>query len=163
MSLFELCSWLQNTEWGTSIRESIWVFPIIEGTHVLALSLSVGTLLVMDLRLAGVLMRREPVSQVSGQLMPWSLAGFAIMFTTGGLLFWSQPLKAYGSIFFRIKLVLLLLACINALIFELTLRRTIATWDRAEKPPLRARITAVLGIALWAGVIAAGRTMAYRF
>jgi hypothetical protein len=163
MSIFEFCQWLQNTAWGTAIRESTWVFPIIEGMHVLTLGLSVGTLLIMDLRLAGVLMRREPVSQVSNQLMPWSAAGFAIMFTTGALLFWSQPLKAWGSIYFRIKLILLLLAGINALVFELTLRRTVATWDTAETPPFRARLAGVLGIVLWAGVIAAGRTMAYNF
>ena len=163
MSIFEVCQWLQNTAWGTAIRESTWVFPIVEGTHVLALALSVGTLLVMDLRLAGLLMRRQPVSEVSGQLMPWSLAGFAIMLTTGSLLFWSQPLKAYGSIYFRIKILLLLLAGINALVFELTLRRTVATWDVAETPPFRARLAGVMGIVLWAGVIAAGRTMAYNF
>lgn len=163
MSLPDLCQWLQNTAWGTGIRESTWVFPIVEGTHVLALALSVGTLLIVDLRLMGVLMRREPVSQVSNQLMPWSAAGFTIMFITGALLFWSQAVKAYGSIFFRIKLLLLLLAGINALVFELTLRRSIATWDTAEKPPFRARLAGVLGIVLWAGVIAAGRTMAYNF
>jgi hypothetical protein len=163
MTLASFCQWLQDTSWGTGIRESVWVFPIVEGTHVLALALSVGVLVVMDLRLAGVLMRRQPVSQISNQLMPWSLAGFAIMFLTGALLFWSQAVKAYGSIFFRIKLVLLLLAGINALVFEFTLRRTVATWDNDETPPFRARLAGVLGIILWAGVIAAGRTMAYTF
>jgi len=163
MSLAGWCQWLQDTPWGTGIRESEWLFPIIEGTHVLALALSVGVLVVMDLRLAGVLMKRERVSQVSSQLMPWSLFGFAIMFVTGALLFWSQAVKAYGSIFFRIKLALLLAAGINALVFELTLRRSIAAWDTAETPPFRARMAGVLGIVFWAGVIAAGRTMAYNF
>jgi hypothetical protein len=163
MTLAGFCQWLQDTSWGTGIRESVWVFPIIEGTHVLALALSVGVLVVVDLRLAGVLMRRQPVSRISSQLMPWSLAGFAVMFFTGVLLFWSQALKAYGSIFFRIKLSLLLLAGINALVFELTLRRSVAEWDTAETPPFRARLAGVLGIVLWAGVIAAGRTMAYNF
>jgi hypothetical protein len=163
MSLADFCQWLQDTSWGTGIRESVWVFPIVEGTHVLALALSVGVLVVMDLRLAGVLMKREPVSRISSQLMPWSLAGFTVMFLTGILLFWSQAVKAYGSVFFRIKLALLLLAGVNALVFELTLRRTVATWDTDEKPPFRARLAGVLGIVLWAGVIAAGRTMAYNF
>jgi len=161
MTLAGFCQWLQDTPWGTGIRESVWVFPIVEGTHVLALALSVGILVVIDLRLAGVLMRRQPVSQISNQLMPWSLAGFAIMFVTGALLFWSQAVKAYGSIFFRIKIALLILAGINALVFELTLRRTVADWDHDETPPFRARLAGVLGIVLWAGVIAAGRTMAY--
>ena len=163
MSISQLCQWLQDTPWGTGIRESTWVFPIIEGTHAIGIAFSVGILLIMDLRLAGVLLRREPVSQVSNQLMPWSLGGFVIMFITGILLFWSQAMKAYGSIFFRIKLVLLVLAALNALTFELTLRRNIVNWDTDEKPPFRARLAGILGIVLWAGVIAAGRTMAYNF
>ena len=163
MSIPDLCQWLQNTAWGTGIRESTLVFPVIEGTHAIGIALSVGVLLIMDLRLAGVLMRREPVSEISKQLMPWSLGGFVIMFLTGALLFWSQAMKAYGSIFFRIKLALLVLAAINALVFELTLRRSIAAWDTAEKPPFRVRMAGVMGIVLWAGVIAAGRTMAYNF
>ena len=163
MSLFDLCHWLQHTEWGTTIRESVWLFPIIEGTHVLALALSVGTILVIDLRLAGFMMKKEPVSQISNQLMPWSIAGFIVMFVTGALLFLSQPEKAYASVYFRIKLVLLLLAGINALAFELTLGRRIAMWDTQEIPPFRARLAGILGMILWAGVIAAGRTMAYNF
>jgi hypothetical protein len=163
MSFADLCQWLQDTPGGIGIRESAWVFPIIEGTHAIGIALSVGILLMMDLRLAGVLMRREPVSRIFRQLMPWSLGGFTVMFITGALLFWSQAMKAYGSIFFRIKLVLLVLAAINALVFELTLRRGIVTWDTAEKPPFRVRMAGVLGIVLWAGVIAAGRTMAYNF
>jgi hypothetical protein len=163
ISLRDFCQWLQDTPWGVGIRESTWVFPLIEGTHAIGIALSVGTLLVIDLRLAGLLLRREPVSQVSNQVMPWSLGGFTIMFLTGTLLFWSQAVKAYGSIFFRIKILFLLLAGINALVFELTLRRSIATWDTAETPPFRARLAGICGIVLWAGVIAAGRTMAYNF
>jgi hypothetical protein len=163
MSIPDLCRWLQETPWGTGIRESTLLFPVIEGAHAIGIAFSVGVLLILDLRLAGLLMRREPVSQISSQLMPWSLAGFLVMFITGVLLFWSQALKAYGSIFFRIKILLLLLAAINALVFELTLRRSIVTWDTAENPPFRARLAGLLGIVLWAGVIAAGRTMAYNF
>jgi hypothetical protein len=163
MSIPDLCQWLQDTPWGVGIRESTWLFPIIEGTHTIGIALSVGVLLIVDLRLAGFLMRHEPVSRVSGQLMPWSLAGFSIMFITGALLFLSQAMKAYGSIFFRIKLALLVLAAVNALVFELKLRRSIVAWDTAEQPPFRVRMAGVAGMVLWAGVIAAGRTMAYNF
>jgi hypothetical protein len=163
MSLADACQWLQDTSWGTGIRESTLLFPIIEGTHAIGIALSVGILLIVDLRLAGVLMRREPVSQIFNQLIPWSLAGFIVMFLTGALLFLSQAMKAYGSVFFRIKLLLLILAGINALVFELTLRRGVVAWDAMETPPLRARLAGILGIVLWAGVIAAGRTMAYNF
>ena len=163
MAIQELCQWIQDLSWSTALRESEWAFPIVEGTHVIALSLSVGTLLVMDLRLAGLLFKRERVSDVSNQLMPWSLAGFTIMFITGILLFCSQAMKAYGSIWFQLKLLMLFLAGLNALIFELTLRRTVTAWDSDQTPPFRARMAGVVGMILWSGVIAAGRTMAYNF
>ncbi|MBZ5618707.1 MAG: hypothetical protein LAQ69_08300 [Acidobacteriia bacterium] len=163
MSLYSFCQWLQDTPWGTGIRESTLVFPIIETIHVLALGLSVGTVAVFDLRLLGWGLRREPASQVMGQIMPWSLAGFAVMFISGGLLFWSQALKAYGSVYFRIKLLLLLLAGVNALVFQLTVYRSMTTWDKAEVTPLSARLIGGLSLALWIGIIAAGRTMAYKF
>ena len=163
MSISEFCQWLENTQWATGIRESEWVFPILEGTHLLALALSVGTLMMIDLRLGGFLLKKERVSAVSNRIMPWSLAGFIIMFITGALLFASQAVKAWGSIYFQLKIVMLLLAGINALAFELTLRKSIADWDTQEIPPFRARLAGVAGMILWTGVIAAGRTKAYNF
>jgi hypothetical protein len=79
MSLLSICQWIQNT---AALRESTYLFPIVETTHVLGLSLSVGLLVVSDLRLIGVGMRRRPASEVFRQLAPWMLAGFAIMFAT---------------------------------------------------------------------------------
>ena len=163
MSLLDFCRWLHDTPWATGIRESTLLFPVIETVHVLGLSLSVGTIAVVDLRLLGLGLRREPVSQVIAQIIPWSLGGFILMFLSGALLFSSQALKAYDSTFFRIKLLLLFLAGLNALVFQLVVARGMAKWDKASVTPLRARLAGGLSLALWIGVIAAGRTMAYKF
>lgn len=163
MSPVEICKWLQETQFGTSLRESTLAFPVVEGTHLLGIAISVGALFVLDLRLAGWLFRRQSVTGISRSVMPIALFGFAVMFVTGALLFWCQALKAWGSIFFKIKLVLLLLAGINALAFELTVRKNVAAWDRDPTPPFRARLAGILGLVIWASVICAGRTMAYNF
>src|SRR5215471_5912598 len=118
MSLLELMQWLQDTSVGTSIRESIWTFPIIEGLHVLGLSISVGIVYYFDLRLLGFNMRGRSVSEVRNQILPWAIAGFVIMMITGGLLFWAQAAKAYVSIFGRIKFFALILAAINILVYH---------------------------------------------
>src|SRR5262245_43248963 len=117
--------WMQNSDIGTGIRESIWAFPIIEATHVLALALSVGVLMWFDVRLMGWGMKHQPISKVHKQLMPFAFLGFLIMFVTGFLLFWSEPEKCYLSGFFRAKVVFLALAGLNAAIFELSTRKTI--------------------------------------
>ncbi len=163
MSFLQFCQWLQDTSIGTSLRESIWAFPIVEGTHLLGIAISVGTLLVVDLRLAGWLFQRESVSGVARSVIPVSAVGFSLMFVTGTLLFWCQAVKAWGSIYFKIKIALLVLAGVNALVFELTLRKRLASWDNAPIPPAGARLSGIAGIIIWAGVICAGRTMAYNF
>ena len=75
MSLYSYLEWFQHTPFSTAIRESVWVFPIIETTHVLALSLSTGLLVWFDLRLLGLVMRDQPVSVLHKQMMPWSNRG----------------------------------------------------------------------------------------
>ena len=162
MHLFlQLCQWLYDTQIGTAIRESTYVFPIIETVHTLAIILLVGTVAIVDLRLLGLVMKREPVSQVAGQLLPLTWAGFAIMFVTGCLLFWAEAANMYGNTAFRIKLLLLLLVGLNPLIFHFTIYRSVHTWDLAEVTPRRARLAAVLSLTLWSGIIIAGRAIAY--
>jgi hypothetical protein len=158
-----MCQWLQDTNIGKSISESIWVFPIIESTHVLALSVSVGLLMVSDLRLMGYIMKKRPVTEVYEQIKPWMFAGFTIMVITGIFLFWCQAVKAYDSIFFRIKLVLLVVAAVNAIAFERGIYRNVDKWDNALIPPREARIAGWASLILWAAIITCGRTMAYNF
>ena len=146
---------------GTGIRESIWAFPIIEATHVLALAISVGILLWFDLRLMGWGMKHQPISQVHRQVMPYAFFGFLVMFVTGVLLFWSEPEKCYLSGFFRAKVVFLILAGVNAGYFELSTKKTIEEWDKFPVPPMKARMAGSVSIISWAAVIVAGRATAY--
>jgi hypothetical protein len=159
----DFCKWLYESEIGTGIRESIWVFPIIEGTHLLGIALSVGLLCWFDLRLLGLVLRDEPVSKVWKQVMPTAFIGFALMFITGLFLFWAEASTAYHSAHFWIKLVLLAAAGANALSFETTMHKNMAEWDLAPVPPLRARMTGAISLILWTAIIVTGRTMAYSF
>jgi hypothetical protein len=161
MSFYTLCEWLQNTETGTAIRESIWVFPIIETAHVLGLALSVGLLVWFDLRLLGLTMRHQNVSVLHKQIMPWSVAGFIIMFVSGTLLFWSNALRAYTSVYFQLKFLFLCLAGVNAIMFELMTKRSMAEWDKAPIPPGKVRLAGLLSLILWVAVITFGRATAY--
>jgi hypothetical protein len=137
------------------------VYPFIEGSHVLGLALSVGTIIWFDLRLMGVAMRGEPVSGVFAQLRPWILSGFAVMFVTGGLLFATRATEAFNSVYFRAKLALLVIGALNVVIFHLTIDRRRHEWDDAATPPLQARVAGFVSLVLWLAIIAAGRVMAY--
>jgi len=143
------------------MRDSLWVFDITETVHTLGIVLVAGTIMLVDLRLLGMGLRREPVSHVVSRIVPWTLSGFALMFLTGGWLFSAEASKLYHSPAFRIKMVLLCLAGLNALIFHLTVYRQAAVWDDMPVAPIRARLAGLLSLLLWIGIIAAGRSIAY--
>lgn len=159
--LLRFCQWLYASGFGTHIRESVWLFPIIETVHVLGITLLVGTIAILDLRLLGLVLKRETVSRVASQILPLTWTGFVVMFASGCLLFSAEAADSYSNIAFRIKVVLLLLVGLNPLIFHLTIFRTVGDWDRAAITPFRARLAGGLSLTLWAAIICAGRAMAY--
>ena len=161
LMLQQFCLWLYGSGLGTSIRESIWVFPIIETIHVLGITVLVGSIAIFDLRLLGLFFKREPVGQMAGQLLPLTWVGFAVMFVSGFLLFAAEAKDSYGNWAFRLKLVLLLLAGLNPLVFHLTIYRQVTEWGERAVTPLRARLAGFFSVTLWAGIICAGRAMAY--
>jgi uncharacterized protein DUF6644 len=163
MIILKLCEWLGKMPSSIALRESIWMYPIIETAHVLGLCLFVGTAALWDLRLMGWALKRVPVSQVKSQLLPWTAVGFVEMLISGALLVFSDPLRFYGNIFFRIKLLLLILAGLNALIFHRTVGRTTLEWDRSAQAPFRARIAGGASLTLWTLVIVTGRMIAYNW
>lgn len=163
MSALRVCQWLANTEWSIALHESAWVYPIVESVHVLTICIFVGAAMLLDLRLLGVTMRHVKASEVADSLAPWMRAGFAVMAMTGALLFYAIPVRSYQNIFFRIKIVLLVLAGINAWVFHATVHRRAAEWDLESPPPHRARLAGAASLVLWAGIVIAGRMIAYNW
>jgi hypothetical protein len=159
----ELCQWIGGSRVGRGILESVLLFPIIEGFHLLGIALSVGALCWFDLRLVGIAFKDQPASRVWKQVMPISAIGFILMFITGGLLFWAEAITAYESVHFWIKIGLILLAGANAAYFELVTHPGIAAWDNDPVPPPAARFAGLASLILWTAVIITGRTMAYSF
>ena len=160
-SLFELCKWLQHTTVGTDVSESLWLFPLIETIHIWGIILLVGTTGVLDLRLLGLILTKERVSELHGWLIRWTWTGFAVMFTTGSLMFMSEAAKMYVNEAFQLKMSLILVAGLNALVFEFTAFRHVANWDAARVAPIGGKVAACVSLVVWVGVIAAGRWIAY--
>ena len=140
MTLLPLFQWIQDSTIGTAIRDSLIVFPIIETAHVVGLALSVGLILITDLRLIGVLMPDIRPVEVTGPMKRWMLGGFTLMFTTGGLLFWAEAAKCYTSPAFRFKILFLLLSGVNALFYETTIGRRFVSWEGMTVLPARVRM-----------------------
>jgi hypothetical protein len=160
MSLTQACEWLQNLAFPTLIRESDWLFPTIETIHVLALTLVVGSIAMVDLRLLGAASRSRPVSQVMAQALPWTWTAFTFAAFAGLLLFSSKAVTYYTDIPFRIKMACLALAGINMLCFHLFTHRRLANWD-CGAPPVAARLAGGFSLSLWIAIVAAGRWIGF--
>lgn len=162
MSLFRFFEWLGNTSWSIALHESRYVFLLVLMTHVLTISVFVGTAAMIDLRLLGKTMTRVPVSQVLKRLLPFSEIGFAVMVVTGTLLFYAAPVARYDNMFFRFKMAALVIAVLNVWLFRRTIYRRIGEWDLDPVPPRRVRMVGAVSLFLLALIITAGRMMAYQ-
>ena len=159
--LQHLCQVLYDSHVGTAIRESDNAFSVIESVHVLSITLLVGTISLLDLRMMGVIFREIPVTRIARSVLPLTWAGFVMMVGSGFLLFWAEAAKNYLNPAFRVKVVLLLLVGLNPLIFHTTVYRRVTEWEHEHRSPWRARVAACLSLMLWSGVIVAGRAIAY--
>lgn len=160
-ALLELATAIQDSAFGTLLAESQYAFPIIEGIHLIGLSLSVGLIFLIDLRLIGVFLRHVPVTDVLHQLRPWVLGGFAAIFASGILLFWSEAATVIQSPAFPVKLLFILIGGINALYFELKLAKQQEVVDNQPVLPKNVRYAGFASLASWAVVIIAGRLIPY--
>jgi hypothetical protein len=160
-ALMELAQRIEDTPIGTALAESRYAFPIIEGVHLIVLSISVGLIFLTDLRLLGLVMRRVPVTDVLHQLRPYVLGGFAIVFVTGGLLFWAEAVAVVESPATPFKFAFMALAGLNAAYFEFVTARQSRLTENLAVLPRAARIAGLTSIALWILVIVFGRLIAY--
>ena len=159
--LQHICQLLYNSGIGTALRESDYAFSIVESIHVLSITLLIGTIVILDLRMLGLVLRSLSVTRIARNIFPLAWTGFAISFISGFLLFWAEAAKMYGNPAFRAKVILLALVGLNPLIFHTTIYRRVHEWEVLDISPWRARAAAVASITLWAGIVIAGRANAY--
>jgi hypothetical protein len=160
----DISAWLKNLE-GTAlasgIRDSLYLFPLLESVHVMALSVVFGTIMIVDLRLLGVASRHRPFARLSSELLKITWGAFAVAALTGTLMFMTNARVYAGNTSFRLKMVLLALAGINMAVFHLTAGRTVVRWDKERFAPRSGRATAALSLTLWVAIIFAGRVIGF--
>jgi hypothetical protein len=157
MSLLSFFQWCYQTPIGEAIRNSNWLFPVIEAFHLLGLGLTAGAVLIVNLRLLGVGLRRQPVAELSAAVEPWLLASLALMFVSGTLLFLSESIKCLYNFAFWVKMTSLFLV----IIFTFTVQRRVTRSDIASDRPLSGRLTALISLSLWFGVAWGGRWIGF--
>jgi Family of unknown function (DUF6644) len=151
---------LQDTWFATGIRDSLWLFPILYTLHIFGMVVLVGATSALDLRMLGLVMRGEPVSELAALLLPWAKVGFLSQIATGALLFVAQAADMWHNIAFVVKISIVLLAGLNMLIFHLTAYRNAREWPRSATPAA-AKFSALFSLACWFGIVAMSRLIAF--
>jgi hypothetical protein len=161
-TIADIANAIEATPIGTAIAESRYAFPIIEGTHLIALSVSVGLIFLTDLRLMGLFLRQIPAASVIQGLRPYVLFGFALVFISGGLLFWAEAAEVIASPAWIFKFAFIGLAGLNAAYFEFVIsRRPGALSPERAKLPRGVKFAGLASLAIWTLVIICGRLIAY--
>jgi hypothetical protein len=155
--------WLARPAVTKFISESIWLYPIAESSHVLAIVLFLGLTVMLDLRLLGLTLRNVPVSEIVSHVLPWAVPGGVIAVVSGMLAFLADPERFTVNVLFQVKAAALVLAVLNLLVFHVAVYSRVSEWDLLPKPPLAARLSAVFSLALWAVVVVTGRLVAYNW
>ena len=147
--------WCEATALGQIVRDSLWLFPVIESVHLLGLCLLGGSLLVVDLRMLGWGLRRQPIAEIARGVKPWLITSVVVMALTGTLLFLSEAVKCYYNPSFWVKMTTLPIA----LLFTFRVRLPFAL--RATDASAKSRVIALTSLALWLTVAAAGRWIGF--
>jgi hypothetical protein len=155
VDLLPFFEWCESTALGLIVRESIWLFPVIEAVHLLGLCLLGGALLVVDLRLLGTGLTGTPVATLARQARPWLVTAVVVMTTTGLLLFLSESVKCYYNQAFWVKITTFPVA----LAFTFAVRQRVVGVDGAGRAA--ERLTGAASLALWFTVAAAGRWIGF--
>jgi hypothetical protein len=161
MNISDLLGSVESSNAATTIRNSLYLFPLIESFHVIGLSMVFGTIAIIDLRLLGVASTRRPFTRVASDILKWTWVAFGLTVTTGLLMFITNADVYYHNLFFRSKMALLALAGINMLMFELTAGRSVHRWDKDQSAPLAGKTVAAVSLLLWITIIFMGRWIGF--
>ena len=153
--LFYLFDQLEQSFIGEAIRNSIWMFPVIEAFHLIGLAILGGSILLGDLRLLGLLFSTRSIRYVISQTTFLLKLGLIILVSTGIPLFLSEAVKCYYSRAFWIKMTALSLG----LIFLFFIRNPMSL--SSEEKNVKLKIVGIISISIWAVVAGSGRWIGF--
>lgn len=161
MSIDDLLAAVEASRLAASIRNSLYLFPLIESLHVIGLSMVFGTIAIIDLRLLGIASTRRPFTSIASDTLKWTWVAFVVTAATGLLMFSTNAEVYFYNFYFQTKMALIAVSGINMLMFELTARRSVDRWDRNASAPSAGKAVAVVSLLLWISVIFLGRWVGF--
>jgi len=159
--LQDIFSWLEAWPLSEGIRQSSWMFPAIESVHVIAITLVVGSVMIVDLRVLGLTSPTKRITELSTEVLPWTWGAFLMALFSGALLFAAKAHSYFGNLNFQLKMLLMVLAALNMLFFHFVSYRSVAGWDLGRAAPGLAKLGCGLSLTLWLLIIVTGRWIGF--
>src|SRR5215470_1920858 len=163
LGMLAFAQWVSDSSLSLAIRENVWLIPMIQISHIVAIAMIVTAAVMITARIAGVASRSQTMQEIAQRFLPWIWAGLIVLAPTGVVLIIAEPQRTLGNPTFWWKMAMLALAVGLTASFQVSLRRDAEPWeDRGQKAGAR-RIFAVSSVVLWLGIVATGRLIAYTY
>ena len=159
--LKELSDWIEATHANRVVQTVPWIIPSVQTVHILAISVVISSMAMLDMRLVGLTGLNHSIKALSDRFMPWLWGALLVLLLTGAILIVGEPGRSLGNWVFQLKMLLLALAVLITLLFQHVLRRNVDRWDESSTLKTAARFTGVISLMLWIAIIVCGRWIAY--
>jgi uncharacterized membrane protein len=161
--MLAFAQWISDSSLSLAIRENVWLIPMIQISHIVAIAMIVTAAVMITARIAGLASRSQTMQEIAQRFLPWIWTGLIVLAPTGVVLIIAEPQRTLGNPTFWWKMAMLALAVGLTASFQVSLRRDAKPWeDRGQKAVAR-RIFAVSSVVLWLGIVATGRLIAYTY
>jgi hypothetical protein len=152
------CDWLSNTHVSLAIQSALWVVPAVQTVHILCVSLVMSSVAMLDLRLMGLVGRRQPISRMVGRLLPWVWYSLIVLATTGIILIIGEPMRELPNAAFQAKMAMLATVILITLVIQQQSKKNATYWETRQ---VLAKLIGLFSLLLWVGIVTAGRWIAY--
>jgi len=160
-SLDAFCDWLANTPFSQLLQNVAWIIPMVQSVHIVCIAIVMGSIALIDLRLLGVTGHSQAISSMTKRLLPWVWWSLLVLLLTGSLLAIAEPVRSLENPAFQAKMLMVLTAGFLTFYFQGVVRGEEAFWEMTPARRLTAKMTAIVSILLWVGIVFAGRWIAY--
>jgi len=160
MDMLALAQWLSATPLSAAIQNALWLIPLLQTIHILAIAMVISSIFMIDLRVLRIA-TSQPMPETARRFVPWIWTGLVLLALSGATLIVGEPERSLPNPAFQIKMLLLALAIAVTCAFQASLRREPAPSERADQSRRMTSVLAVSALMLWCAIVVAGRWIAY--
>jgi hypothetical protein len=157
----QFCDWLSQTPISVTFQSVVWIIPMVQSVHILAIAIVMSSIVMVDLRLLGLMGHTQSISGLARRFLPWVWWSLLVLLVTGAILITAEPRRDLLNPVFQAKMALLVVAMVVTALFQRTVARNMEIWDLSPQKRSGAWVTAVVSLLVWTAIIGCGRWIAY--